>query len=92
MNDPATGVRTRDVTFTGRDGQVRSREDVTTKTDSGHTRSSTFTGAGGQTATREASVTRDPESGTRTKQVDWTGPQGQTASRLTETLRGEGAE
>ena len=35
------------------------------------------------TATRDAVVTRDPESGTRTKDVTWTGRDGQTASRTT---------
>jgi hypothetical protein len=50
------------------------------RTENGHTRSDTWTRADGKAATRDAVVTRDRESGTRTREVDYTGPNGQTAS------------
>jgi hypothetical protein len=85
--DPAAGTRTRDVVLTGRDGQTRTRSTTVERTENGHTSATVLTDAQGNVATRDASVTRDPETGTRTRQVEWTGRDGQTASRTSVTQR-----
>ena len=69
VNDREAGRRTRDVTYTGADGQTRTVNEVTTRTENGHTRNAVFTDAQGRTATRDAVVVNDPESGTRSRDV-----------------------
>lgn len=78
VNDREAGTRTRDVLWTGPNGQTATRQDVTTKTDDGYTRDSTFTNPQGRTITREAEVVRDEAAGTRTRDVTTTLPDGRT--------------
>jgi hypothetical protein len=58
------------------------------RTDNGHTRNDTWTGTRG-TATRGATVVNDRENQTRTRNVEWTGPGGQQATRTDVTQRTE---
>ncbi|HSL70684.1 MAG TPA: hypothetical protein VK864_10615, partial [Longimicrobiales bacterium] len=81
------GTRTRDVTYTGVDGQTRTVNDVTQRTDDGFTRNSTYTNAQGETATRSAVVTNDRADGTRTRDVTYTGVNGQVSTAHTVTTR-----
>lgn len=69
VNDAANRKRTRDVKWTGPNGQQGTRTDVTQRTDNGYTRNSTATGPKGGTATRDVTAVRDPASGTWTKDV-----------------------
>ena len=57
------------------------------KTDDGHKREDTWTNGEGKTATRDAKVVNDRENGTRTRDVDWQGPNGKTATREDVTQR-----
>lgn len=68
-NDRANQTRTRNVEWTGPQGQQGTRNDVAQRTDSGYTRQSTATGPNGGTATRSVIATRDREAGTWTKDV-----------------------
>ena len=52
-----------------------------TKTEDGHTREDTWTNSQGKTTERDASVVNDRENDTRTRDVDWKGPNGKTATR-----------
>jgi hypothetical protein len=90
VNDRAAGTRTRDVVATGPNGKTATREDVTTRTDSGHTRASTVTLPNGKTATRDATVTRDEDAGARTKEVIATGPNGNTRALSDQIQRTDG--
>lgn len=76
VNDRAARTRTRDVAWTGPDGQQATRQDVTRRTADGYTRDSVVTGPGGQQATRNAVVVNDREAGTRTRSVVATSPEG----------------
>ena len=69
VNDKDAGTRTKDVTFTGKDGETRTADTVTQRTDDGYTRDTTYTDKNGNTATREADVVRDAETHTTTKTV-----------------------
>jgi hypothetical protein len=69
VNDAATRTRTRNVGWTGPNGQQGTRTDVTQRTDDGYTRNSTATGPKGGTQTRDVTAVRDPASGTWTKDV-----------------------
>lgn len=69
VNDAANRKRTREVKWTGPDGQQRTRTEVTQRTDNGYTRNSTATGPKGGTATRDVTAVRDPATGTWTKDV-----------------------
>lgn len=69
VNDRARQTRTRNVEWTGPQGQQAHRTDVTQRTDDGYTRNSVATGPNGGTATRNVVATRDPASGTWTKDV-----------------------
>jgi len=69
VNDAANRKRTRDVAWTGPNGQQGTRTDVTQRTDNGYTRNSTATGPKGGTATRDVTAVRDRASGTWTKDV-----------------------
>jgi hypothetical protein len=69
FNDAANRKRTREVKWTGPNGQQGTRTDVTQRTDNGYTRSSTATGPKGGTETRNVTAVRDPASGTWTKDV-----------------------
>ncbi len=60
--------------------QPHTRTTERQRTEDGHTRTDTVTDANGRTRTREAVVTNDREAGTRTRNVDYTGPDGNTAS------------
>jgi len=68
QNDPQAGTRTRDVTYTGPNGNVRTVNDATQRTDDGYTRTTTATGPKG-TATREVTVSCDRSAGNCTKDV-----------------------
>jgi len=57
------------------------------KTDNGHTRHDEWKNGEGKTATRDATVVNDRETGTRTRDVVETGPNGKTASREDVTQR-----
>lgn len=69
VNDRGTQTRTRNVEWTGPQGQQATRTDVTQRTDSGYTRQSTATGPNGGTTTRSVFATRDREAGTWTRDV-----------------------
>lgn len=69
VNDRGNQTRTRNVEWTGPQGQQATRTDVTQRTDSGYTRQSTARGASGGTTTRSVIATRDHEAGTWTKDV-----------------------
>jgi hypothetical protein len=69
VNDAANRKRTREVKWTGPNGQQGTRTDVTQRIDNGYTRNSTATGPKGGTATRDVTAVRDPASGTWTKDV-----------------------
>jgi hypothetical protein len=60
--------------------QPHTRTTERQRTENGHTRSDTRTRADGKSATRDAVVTRDREAGTRTREIDYPGPNGRTAS------------
>ena len=62
------------------------RHNEVRRTDSGHTRSDTWTGERG-TTTRRAEVVNDRANQTRTRNVEWTGPQGQQGTRSTIATR-----
>jgi hypothetical protein len=79
-HDKDAGTRTRNVDYTGFDGKQRSVDSVSTKTDDGFTRSTTATNAQGQTATRDLTVSRDKESGTTTREANYTTFDGGTGS------------
>jgi len=51
VNDKETGTRTKDVTITGKDGETRTADTVTQRTDTGYTRDTTYTDKNGNTAT-----------------------------------------
>jgi len=88
--DREAGSKTRDVLWTGPDGQTATRQDIVTRTDDGYTRNSEFTGPEGKTATRDATVTGDSEAGTRTRDVLWTGPDAQTVTGQDVVTRTDG--
>ena len=67
--DPASGTKTRDVTYTGRDGQVRTSDTTTQRTEDGRTSTTVITDAQGRTTTREAEVTHDADTHTVTNTV-----------------------
>lgn len=69
VNDRASQTRTREVQWTGPNGQQGTRTDVTRRTENGYTRNSTATGPQGGTATRDVTAVRDPASGTWTRDV-----------------------
>jgi hypothetical protein len=58
-----------------------------TKTDNGHKRGDTWTNSQGKTTSRDATVVNDRENGARTRDVDWQGPNGKTATRDDVTQR-----
>jgi hypothetical protein len=76
VNDKDSGTSTKDVTFTGKDGQMRTADTTTQKTADGHTSSTTLTDAQGRTSTREATVVNDKGAGTRDRDVTYIGPNG----------------
>ncbi len=69
VNDRDRKMRTRDVAWSGPQGQQAQRTDVTQRTDTGYTRNTVATGPKGGTATRDVVATRDAGSGTWTKDV-----------------------
>jgi hypothetical protein len=71
-NDKDAGTRARNVDYTGFDGQTRSVDRITTRTDGGYSRSTTVTNANGETATRDMTVSRDKESDTVTRSANST--------------------
>ncbi|MEM7281586.1 MAG: hypothetical protein AAF438_08155 [Pseudomonadota bacterium] len=88
-NDKENGIRTKDVTFVGRDGQTRTANHTTTQTETGFERNSVLTDANGNQATRDAIVSRDTENGVRTRDVDYVGRDGQTRTVNDTTSRTE---
>jgi len=76
VNDRASRKRTRNVEWTGPQGQQGTRTEVTQRTRSGYTRQSTATGPQGGTTTRNVIATRDASSDlwTRDVAVDHTPP------------------
>lgn len=87
--DRESGTATRDVVFSGRDGQTSTRHDELIRTEDGHTSSSTLTRRDGSVVDREASVSRDPEAGSKQKDVVWTDAEGHTVTRSSERVRTE---
>jgi hypothetical protein len=69
VNDRANQTRTRNVQWTGPQGQQRTRTDVTQRTESGYTRQSTSTGPQGGATSRNVVATRDAANGTWTRDV-----------------------
>lgn len=69
--DREAGSKTRDVLWTGPDGQTATRQDVVTRTDDGYSRSTTHTGPEGNTSERQVISAWDPETKTWTKQVTY---------------------
>jgi hypothetical protein len=69
VNDRTTQTRSRNVEWTGPQGQQATRTDLTQRTDSGYTRQSTATGPKGGSSTRDVIATRDATTGTWTKDV-----------------------
>ena len=67
--DAESGTSTRDVNYVGRDGKERTVNEVTQRTENGHTRDSTFTNAQGETATRSVTVDCDKAAGNCTRDV-----------------------
>lgn len=80
-NDREAGTRTRNVDYTGPNGQTGSVDSVRTRTDDGFTRSTTATNPQGQTATRDLSVSRDKEAGTVTRESNYTTFDGREGSK-----------
>lgn len=78
VNDRANRSRTRNVEWTGPQGQQGTRTDVTQRTESGYTRRTTATGPRGGTTSRNVIATRDASSGTWTRDftVEHTPPAG----------------
>jgi hypothetical protein len=71
-NDREAGTRTRNVDYTGPNGNTASVDSVRTRTEDGFTRSTTVTNAQGETATRDLTVSRDKEAGTVTRDANYT--------------------
>ena len=71
-NDREAGTRTREVEYTGPNGNTASVDTVRTRTDDGFTRSTTVTNPQGETATRDLTVSRDREAGTVTREANYT--------------------
>jgi hypothetical protein len=80
-NDRAAGTRTRNVDYTGPNGGTSSVDSVRTKTDDGFTRNSTATNAQGQTAARDLTVSRHPETGTVTRETNYSTFDGRQGSK-----------
>jgi hypothetical protein len=89
VNDRGAGTRTRDLTWTGPNGGQGTRQDITQRTDTGHTRVSTATNNRGETATRSVNVERDDEAGTRSRAVTATGFDGRTRTTTDTAQRTE---
>jgi hypothetical protein len=79
-NDLEAGTRTRNVDYTGPNGNTASVDTVRTKTDDGFTRSTTITNGQDETATRDLTVKRDKESDTVTREANYTTFDGRTGS------------
>ncbi len=84
-----TGTRTRTVVDTGPNGGQRTVNDVAQRTDNGHTNDRTVTRADSSTTSRSATIANDRETGTRTKDVVYTGPNGGQATNNVITQRTE---
>ncbi len=69
VNDRANQTRTRNVEWTGPQGQQGTRTEFTQRTETGFTRQSTATGPQGGTSTRNVVAIRDASSGTWTKDI-----------------------
>lgn len=69
INDRANQTRTRNVQWTGPQGQQGTHTDVTRRTETGYARQSTSTGPRGGTTSRNVVTTRDTSSGTWTRDV-----------------------
>lgn len=80
VNDAAAGTHTRTVDGTTFAGKTYAGESVTAKTATGFTREGTFTGVNGNTGTRSADVSIDRDSGTLTKNVSTSGPNGNAST------------
>jgi hypothetical protein len=80
VNDSDHGGRARNVDYTGFGGQQRSVDRVSTRTDEGYTRTTTATGAKGQTATRNLDVSRSEDTGTVTREANYSTPDGRSGS------------
>lgn len=68
--DAESGTSTRDVKYVGRDGQERTVNEVTQRTDTGYTRETTVTKPDGATGTRSVTVDCDKAAGNCTKDVE----------------------
>jgi hypothetical protein len=79
-NDADAGSRTRNVDYTGFDGKERSVDRTSTRTDDGYTRSTTATGANGGAATRDLDVSRNQDTGTVTREANYSTADGRTGS------------
>ena len=72
---------TRTDTWTGANGRTASRDAVRTKTDDGFTRNTTATNAQGQAAERDLTVSRNPETGTVTRETNYSTFDGRQGSK-----------
>ncbi|MCX7065800.1 MAG: hypothetical protein NT024_14825, partial [Proteobacteria bacterium] len=61
VKDADAGTRERDVTYTGRDGSVRTVDDDLTRTDDGYQRSTVVTGPNGAETTRHVDAVHDAD-------------------------------
>ena len=67
--DPDAGTRSRDVIWTGADGQTVTRSGEFTRTENGFEGSVTRTGPGGNSGGRQITGSYDPETGVFTREV-----------------------
>jgi hypothetical protein len=72
---------------TGPGGRTRTKDVQVERTETGYRRNTTWTDARGRQAWRDASLSVNREAGTASKTVDWTGPNGGTASRTKDVVR-----
>jgi hypothetical protein len=89
-HDRTAGTRTRDVDYTGPNGGTKSVDGVRTKTDEGFTRNTTATNAQGQSAARDLAVSRDKETGTVTREANYSTFDGREGSKSDVIQRTEG--
>lgn len=81
LSASATLAGERKITRTGTNGQTSTRNITTTRTENGYLHNTTFTGTQGKTSTRSAQGQWNPDTKTWTKDINATGPNGQTASK-----------
>ena len=86
-NDPDNQTRTRLVNGVNFQGEAYSAQAVTQRTESGYTREASATNAQGKTVSRSVTADVDAQSGTVTKNIALTGPNGEVKSRQVVSTR-----